>query len=294
MSASAQQPIVPAPAVRMRAVEQSFRVGLWLRRRAVLHGLDLELVSGSGLGLVGPNGSGKSTLLRLLAGVDSPREGRLEVLGGSPRDPAVRRRIGWCPEDSPFPAELRPLAALELLGTLHGLTRREARQRGQALLERTGLLAEARTPLGRFSRGMLRRFGLAQAFLHAPELVLLDEPTAGLDAPGLEVLDALVSESRARGATLVIASHLVADVHRHCEELLVLIEGRVAARGSLLELFERSGAGRGQAELLVTGLDSGSLTALAFEVHARGGHVLGVRPSQASLLALYRSLGARG
>ncbi len=294
MSANAPTDPLPPLAVRLRGVVQSFRVGLGLKRRVVLQDFDLEVAAGSGLGLVGPNGSGKSTLLRLLAGVDLARAGTVEVLGGTPRERGVRRRVGWCPEDSPFPPELRPLSALELLGTLHGLKLREARGRGRAMLERTGLLGEGRTPLGRFSRGMLRRFGLAQAFLHEPDLLLLDEPTAGLDAPGLEVLDALVGEARARGATVVIASHLVADVHRHCEELLVLIDGRLAARGAPLELLELSGQGGAQAELLVADLDKSALTALAFEAHARGGRVLGLRPSQASLLALYRRLGARG
>jgi len=282
----------PAPALRLRGVTQAFPVGLGLRRREVLHGVDLELARGGSLGLVGPNGSGKSTLLRLVAGVDLPRQGSVEVLGGSPREPTIRARVGWLPEDSPFPRELGARAALELIGELGGLPRREARDRARTLLERVDLAGEARTPLARFSRGMLRRFGLAQAVLGEPELLLLDEPTAGLDAPGYALLDELVGEARARGAAVVIASHLVADVHRHCERLAVMIEGRVATQGTPLELLAQADAGEVVAEAEVAGLGAQDLERLAEAVRARGGRWLGARPAQQSLLALYRRLGS--
>jgi ABC-2 type transport system ATP-binding protein len=282
----------PPPALRLRGATQAFPVGLGLGRREVLHGVDLELPRGETLGLVGPNGSGKSTLLRLVAGVDLPREGSVEVLGGTPREPRVRARVGWLPEDSPFPPELGARAALELIGELNGLPARAGRQRTAALLERVGLAGEARTPLARFSRGMLRRFGLAQAVLGEPELLLLDEPTAGLDAPGYELLDELVGEARSRGTAVVIASHVVADVHRHCERLAVLIDGRLAAQGTPLELLARAAPGEAVAEAEIAGLDTGDLQALAETVRARGGRWLGARPAQQSLLALYRRLGS--
>lgn len=220
-----------APAFRLRGVSQSFAQALGFKRREVLLEVDLELARGGRLGLAGPNGSGKSTLLRLLAGVDRARSGTVEVLGGSPDDARVRARVGYLPEDSPFPRELGARAALELLGALQGMPRAECRSAGEALLERVGLADRARTRLARFSRGMLRRFGLAQAWLHAPDLILLDEPTAGLDAQGFEVLESLLDEARARGASLVIASHLPADIESHCDELAVILAGRVAARG---------------------------------------------------------------
>jgi len=283
-------PSAQPPAVRLRGLVQAFPVGLGLRRREVLRDVHLELARGEGLGLVGPNGSGKSTLLRLLAGVDLPRAGTIEVLGGSPREPGVRARVGWMPEDSPFPRELGARAALELIGELNGLAGRAARERARAMLSRVGLEREARTPLARFSRGMLRRFGLAQAVLHTPELVLLDEPTAGLDAPGFELLDALVGEARARGAAVVIASHLVGDVHRHCERLAVMIDGRLAAQGTPLELLAQADPAEAVAEAEVAGLDARGLEQLAAAVRAQGGRWLGARPAQQSLLALYRRL----
>jgi ABC-2 type transport system ATP-binding protein len=230
-----------APALSLAGVRHSYPVALGLRRSEVLRGVDLALEAGGGLGLVGPNGSGKSTLLRVIAGVERARAGQVGVLGGTPDDPRTRRRIGFLPEDSPFPPELRALPALVLLGTLRQLPRREARERGAELLRRVGLAEAERKPLGRFSRGMLRRFGLAQAVLHTPDLLLLDEPTAGLDATGFGVLDELLAEARGRGAAVVVASHLATDVHAHCGRLAVMLDGRVAAEGSPGELLADRG-----------------------------------------------------
>ena len=230
-----------APALSLVGLCHSFPVALGLRRSEVLRGVDLELARGRSLGLVGPNGSGKSTLLRVIAGVERARGGRVTVLGGTPDAAETRRRVGFLPEDSPFPPELRALPALVLLGTLRRMPRARARERGAELLERVGLGEAGRAPLGRFSRGMLRRFGLAQAVLHEPELILLDEPTAGLDATGFGVLAELLSEARSRGAAIVVASHLATDLHAHCERLAVLLDGRVAAEGDPAELLGDGG-----------------------------------------------------
>jgi ABC-2 type transport system ATP-binding protein len=281
----AEPPVRAEPAaLLLRGVRKSYPHGLGLARREVLHGIDLDLEQGDSLGLVGPNGSGKSTLLRLIAGVDRASGGSLGVLGATPASAEVRRRIGFCPEDSPFPRELRALAALELVATLHGVRRRDARVRGAELLERVGLGARARTPLSRFSRGMLRRFAIAQALVHAPDLVLLDEPTAGLDATGFSVLGELLSEAGARGAALVVSSHLLGDLHRHCRRVAVLIGGTLAAEGAPSELL----AGSGPRAIEVDGLDDVALAALEREVRALGGSWGGVRPSQSALVELYR------
>lgn len=239
------------PALVARELRHHYRVGLGLRRREVLCGIDLELKRGQALGLVGPNGSGKSTFLRLAAGVERPGAGVLRVLGDRPSAAAVRRRLGYLPEDSPFPPELSARAALELCGSIRGLAGRELRERARTMLARVGLGERARTTLGRFSRGMLRRFGLAQACLHEPELLLLDEPTAGLDALGFGVLDELLAEARSRGASTIVATHLWSDVERGCQHLALVADGRVVAHGepaevaagvaSLFELYRHHG-----------------------------------------------------
>ncbi|MCP3918305.1 MAG: ABC transporter ATP-binding protein [bacterium] len=276
-------------ALDLSGIERSFPVGLGFRRKPVLRGADLALEAGSTLGLVGPNGSGKSTLIRLCAGVDRASGGETRVLGGSPLEAAVRARLAYLPEESPFPAELTGIAVMELLGTLRGMPRRRARERGAELLERVGLGAHTRARVGGYSRGMKRRFGLAQAFLSDPELVLLDEPTAGLDAPGFAVLEDLLTEAHARAATVVIASHLISDVHSHCDRLALLLDGRVVAHDVPHALL----AAEGRTEFVVEDLDERALDALEAWIAQNGGRIVTRRPGGRTLLELYR-VHARG
>lgn len=228
-----------APALALEAVEQSYRTG-WSRRRVALAGVSLSVAPGERLGLVGPNGAGKSTCLRLAAGIERPRAGRVRVLGLDPRERAARARTGYAPEGFPFPAELSARAALALVAALAGLPRAARRAQVPALLERVGLAQAARERLGALSRGMRRRFALAQAFLGTPELLLLDEPTGGLDATGFAVLDGLLAEACARGASVVVASHVPALLAAHCGELVVLVGGRVRARAAAGALLARA------------------------------------------------------
>jgi ABC-2 type transport system ATP-binding protein len=280
-----------ALALEVRGLRRSFRVALGLRSVEVLHGIDLELGAGKFLGLVGPNGSGKSTLLRVLAGIDAGSSGAVRVLGGDPESSAIKRRVGFLPEDSPFPREMRAAAVLDMLGAIYDMPRAERRERSEHLLERVGLGHARRTPLGRFSRGMLRRFGLAQAVLHEPDLILLDEPTAGLDALGFEVVDELLSEARARGAALVVSSHQLTDLHRHCDLLGVLIDGHLRARGAPLELLRELGPSA-QLDVSLAGADERALDAVRAAAEGSGAQWIGAGPAQANLLALYRRFGA--
>lgn len=271
-------------AAEARGLTRVHRVGLRRRRRTALAGVDLEVPRGAVLGIVGPNGSGKSSLLRLLAGADRPTAGTVRVLGESPLSPAVRARVAFLPEDSPFPPELDARANLALLAALAGLERRRARRRAEELIERVGLAEAARVPLARYSRGMKRRFGLAQAWLAEPELVLLDEPTAGLDAPGFCVLEELLAEARRRGATVVLSSHLVSDVLERAERVALLLRGRVAAAGEPAEVLGRPGVLR----LEVEGLHAAALGSLERWVAGQGGRVLATGPAERSLVELFR------
>lgn len=272
------------PALVLRGLEKSFPVGFWRGRRRVLRGIDVRLETGSGLALVGPNGSGKTTLLSVAAGVERPSAGEVLVFGAPPEDPAARRRVGFLPESSPYPDELSARAVLELRGALFGLARDERRTRAAGLLERVELAPWADTRLGTFSGGMLRRFGLAAAFLNGPDLLLLDEPTAGLDAAGHAVLAELLTEARERGAALVISSHHLADVLDPCERMAVLVDGRLVATGEPLDLVGK----RGRIRLDVEGLDAEALARVEREVERSGGRIVARGPATGTLVELYR------
>ena len=277
------EPQRAAPVIRSAGIAKRYRVGLFGRREA-LRGVDLEVQRGELLGLAGPNGSGKSTWMRLVAGVEVQSSGELLVLGGSTAETAVRRGIGFLPEDAPFPKELGARACLELLGALSGMEREEALSRGDALLKRVGLYAEADTSLGKFSRGMLRRFGLAQAWLHSPELILLDEPTAGLDAEGHEVLRGLLSEAREAGTTVCLSSHIPGDFGAGCDRIAVMLRGEIIRSGSPDELLGEPG--RWSVE--IEGLDEAPVRELTEWLERAGATRCEIRATGRELSDLYR------
>lgn len=270
-------------AARVRGVSKHFPGRFGFGRKEVLHGIELDIVAGQTLGLIGPNGSGKSTLQKILAGLERPSSGQVEVLEGSLGDGSVRARIGYVPEDSPFPGELGPRAVLELVGSLQGMPSKEIRQGSVELLERVGLAAHSGQTLRRFSRGMLRRFALAQAWLHRPDLILLDEPTAGLDAQGFDVLEDLLQEARTRGATVVFSSHLISDLHDHCDEVVVLSEGQLAAKGTPTGLLSRPDCWRFE----VAGVEESRLGGLTEWVESQGGELKSISAAGRSLFELY-------
>jgi len=275
-------------AIDAQGITKDYPTHLGLRRARVLDQLELRVETGGVLGLVGPNGSGKSTLLRMLAGIDFPSAGRLTVLGGSPADAKVRARVGYLPEGSPYPLELSANACLALFASLAGLPRKASRARTDELLATVGLADAAARPLRRYSRGMLRRFGLAQAWLHRPELILLDEPTAGLDAIGFGALDTLLGEAQSRNATVVLCTHFLGDLHARCDALAVLLGGRIAARGTPAEVLGKPG----HWSLEVEGLAATDLDAVSAKVEELGGRLTKREASGRGLVEVYRSTGA--
>ena len=273
--------------LEIRGLAKGFRHSLGLRRREVLRDIDLEVARGESLGLVGPNGSGKSTLLKIAAGIEQPSGGIVRVFGDEPGTRAARRRTGYLAETSPFPEELSARQILDLVGALHGIARGERRARADELLARVGLAADAKRALRRFSKGMLRRFALAECFLADPDLVLLDEPTAGLDAPGYPILEELIGEARARGASVIFCSHVLSDVLERCDRLAVLLEGRLAAAGTPAEVAGAPGRIRFEIE----GIDDAGIRAAERAIEDAGGRVVSRGAGPASLIEIYRRLG---
>jgi len=212
----------------------------WRRvKTTAVRDLDLEIPAGTIFGLLGPNGSGKTTTLKMLTGLLHPSVGSVRVLGGAPRDRATRQRLGYLPETTGMYPYLSARDMLLFYAGLFGIPCKDARRKADALLETTGLAPAAHRPLGEFSQGMTRRLGLAQALINDPELLILDEPTAGLDPAGCRLVKDLLRKMAANGRTVVISSHLLADIEDICEAVCILHNGRLIAGGPLHEMLEQ-------------------------------------------------------
>ncbi|CAL1691345.1 Vitamin B12 import ATP-binding protein BtuD [Brevundimonas subvibrioides] len=200
-----------------------------------LDGLSLTIPRGGVYGVLGPNGAGKSTLFRILLGLIRPTEGEAIVMGGRVGDVAASRRMGSMIETPRFPPYMTARQVLEWLSVAHGLTPDAARVAGW--LERVGLTEAADRKVRGFSVGMLQRLGVAAALITEPELVILDEPTSGMDPPGIQEIRALIrSLSEKDGITVVLASHQLLEVQRVCDRVAILNRGKLVREGSVTDL----------------------------------------------------------
>src|SRR3989449_3452779 len=223
--------------VAVRGLTKIFK-DFWGRPKAkAVDNVDFEVRRGEVFGLLGPNGSGKSTTVKMLLGLLYPTRGHIEVFGHSPRHVATKSRIGYLPEESYLYRYLDSNETLDFFGSLFDLPNHERRRRAGQLLEMVGLNQVRRRMVGEFSKGMQRRIGLAQALINDPDLVILDEPTSGLDPIGCrEVKDLILALAR-RGKTIILRSHLLADVEDVCDRVVIYYGGRIQAMGTLGELL---------------------------------------------------------
>ncbi len=207
-----------------------------------LDGLTLEVPRGL-VGLVGANGAGKTTLFRMMLGLAHPTEGRIEVCGHDvASDPiGVRSRLGYMPEHECLPLDQTAADVVSTFGELSGLPARAARQRASDILDLVGLDEARFRPIGGFSTGMRQRTKLAQALVGDPELILLDEPTAGLDPMGREEMLALVARLGTFGISVLMATHLLDDVQQVCDHVVMIDGGKLVVSGATDALLERTG-----------------------------------------------------
>lgn len=271
-------------ALSLQGVERSYRRGFLLRKQTVLAGVDLELRPGERVGLVGPNGSGKSTLLRLAAGVEPADRGSVRAFGKPLDSFEVRSRIGFAPEGFPFPKDLSAPRALTFGAGLAGLSPEAAQEKSAAWLTRFELDHAGRLALSRYSRGMKQRFALAHALVATPDLLLLDEPSNGLDAPGFVLLKAALDEAHARGATILSCSHLIGDLVAHTDRLLVMVDGRLRDAGRVTDLSKRANVQRVELE----GIDENAWPALERAIQEAGGRIVERTPTNQALVELFR------
>jgi ABC-2 type transport system ATP-binding protein len=210
----------------------------WMRTRArAVDGVDFQVRAHEIFGLLGPNGSGKSTIIKMILGLLHKSRGRLTVFGREPTDVSIKKRIGFLPEESYLYRFLNPRETLDYYGRLFGLDHRTRKRRVDELLEMAGLAHVAHRPLGEFSKGMARRIGLAQALINDPDFLILDEPTSGLDPIGTRQVKDLIQELGRRGKTILLSSHLLADVEDVCDRMVVLYAGKIRAEGTVRELL---------------------------------------------------------
>ncbi len=230
--------------LQVEQVTKVFR-DFWHRPKVTaVRDLSFEVKRGEVFGLLGPNGSGKSTTIKMLLGLLHPNRGRIRVLGRSPREVKAKARVGYLPEESYLYPYLTSEETLDFYGRLFDLNRTERRQRIEQLLEMIGLQHARRRTVGEFSKGMARRIGLAQALINDPDLVILDEPTSGLDPLGCRQMKDLILNLARRGKTVLMSSHLLADVEDVCDRIIILYNGRIQAAGPVRELLEERGQTR--------------------------------------------------
>jgi ABC-2 type transport system ATP-binding protein len=236
---SASSPSKDEVVVSVRGLTKVFK-DFWNRPKArAVDGVDFEVRRGEVFGLLGPNGSGKSTTVKLMLGLLNPTKGHIEVFGHSPRHVQTKARIGYLPEESYLYRYLNSRETLDFFGNLFHLNKSDRDNRAEQLLDMVGLGKTQTRAVGEFSKGMQRRIGLAQALINDPDLIILDEPTAGLDPIGCrEVKDLIVALAR-RGKTVILSSHLLSDVEDVCDRVVIYYGGKIQASGTLKDLLAK-------------------------------------------------------
>ncbi len=202
--------------------------------------LNLKILNNEVFGLLGPNGSGKTTTIKLLLGLLHPTKGRSLIFGGDSRDPKINARIGFLPEESYLYRYLNARETLDFYGRLFDIPSEVRRMRIESLLDMVGLKAVANRAVGTYSKGMARRIGLAAALINDPDLLILDEPTTGLDPIGTRQIKDLILTMAKRGKTILLCSHLLADVEDVCDRIAILYGGKIQIEGKVKELLVRS------------------------------------------------------
>lgn len=255
------------------------------RRGSVLavRDLNLEIEAGQVYGLLGPNGSGKSTTLKIILGLVWPTSGETRIFGRSSREVASRAVVGFLPENPYFYKYLTADETLRFFGRLSGLHGSSLRRRIDYLVETVGLTAARGRRLATYSKGMLQRIGLAQALIHNPQLLVLDEPTAGVDPLGSREICNLILNLKSQGITVLLSSHLLAQAQEICDRVAILSQGVLVREGPLEDLISRAN----ETEVVVENASTEMLSALDNVVSRHGGRLVAHRKSTRTLEELF-------
>ncbi len=226
--------------IEVSALRKEYRSSLGGQRIVALDGIDFAVREGELFGLLGPNGAGKTTTVKILLGLTRATEGKALVSGLPVSDPESRRRVGYLPEGHKIPGYLTARQALSIFGRMSEMDGSAIRTRSMELLERMGLAPWADVRIKKFSKGMTQRLGLAAALVHSPNILLLDEPTDGVDPVGRREIRDLLREEAKSGTAVLLNSHLLSEIELTCDRVAVLRNGKVAAEGTIDELTRKS------------------------------------------------------
>ena len=270
-------------AVAIQGLTKVFPVPLHRHSIVAVRDLNLRVEPGEVYGLLGPNGSGKSTTLKIILGLVSPSRGRTEIFGRDSRLVESREAVGFLPENPYFYKYLSGEETLRFFGRLCRLGGARLKNRTDELLELVGLTKARKRRLGTYSKGMLQRIGLAQALIHEPKLLVLDEPTAGVDPAGSRQIRDLIVDLKRRGITVLLSSHLLAQAQEICDRVGILADGALVREGRLEELI----AIENQTELVVANASSGLVNEIESLINRSNAKLIERRRSTTTLEKLF-------
>src|SRR5437899_7827514 len=225
------------PAIEILGLQKTYCVGFWRKRaKRALRPIHLAVEEGEIFGFLGPNGAGKTTTLKLLMGLVFPTAGSARILGMDSNDPRVKAQIGFLPEQPYFYDYLTARELLEYYGQLSGVAAKDRAKKVEAMLQRVGLPDAGDIQLRKFSKGMLQRVGIAQAILHDPKVVFLDEPMSGLDPMGRREVRSLIEEMKSEGKTVFFSTHILSDAEALCDRVAIIHLGELRGVGAVAAL----------------------------------------------------------
>ena len=280
--------------VSIENITKDFRPGFGLKTKRVLHGISFAVKEGEIFGFIGPNGAGKTTTLKVLMGLIRATSGRATILGHEVGETDFRQHIGFLPENPYFYDHLTGREILHFYAKLCGVPKARREERVETLLDWVSLTHAADARLRTYSKGMLQRTGIAQALVHDPSVVFLDEPMSGLDPIGRKEIRDLIIRLQSEGKTVFMNTHILSDVEMVCHRVAIIVQGRIAYQGSIEGFLEEGGQ---RADVVLSGLSPEAAMQLEekFRVELRGlGERIELRVPQKSVTELLQDSAALG
>ncbi len=271
------------PAISIKGLTKDFSVGMRGVKLRAVDGLNLAVSDNEIFGLIGPNGSGKSTTIKVVLGLLDASVGDCQIYGKPSHTVAARHSVGFLPEAPYFYRYLSGRELVRFYARICGVSRGKIDKQVDEVIELVGMTEAAHRRVGTYSKGMLQRIGLAQALVHDPQLVILDEPTAGVDPLGSAAIAEIIRELKRRGKTVLLSSHLLAQIERLCDRVAILHRGKLVREGRVDDLVQEKDA----QSLVVQGLSAEGRAAVEKTIAEQGGKLCRVEKPRLSLDSLF-------